>query len=53
MRETLSNGGQAAKETAETGDSSGDFDKLKGGPDDPARGVGSTVSVQPRSERAA
>jgi NitT/TauT family transport system substrate-binding protein len=28
--------------TAETGDSSGDFDKLKGGPDDPARGVGST-----------
>src|SRR5258707_1215993 len=30
------------EKTAETGDSSGDFDKLKGGPDDPARGVGST-----------
>jgi len=28
--------------TAEGGDSKGDFDKLKGGPDDPARGVGST-----------
>ncbi len=30
------------EKTAETGDSKGDFDKLQGGPDDPARGVGST-----------
>src|SRR3954466_5286839 len=29
------------EKTAEGGDSKGDFDKLKGGPDDPARGVGS------------
>jgi len=28
--------------TAEGGDSKSDFDKLKGGPDDPARGTGST-----------
>jgi NitT/TauT family transport system substrate-binding protein len=30
------------EKTAEGGDSKGDFDKLRGGPDDPARGVGST-----------
>lgn len=30
------------EKTAEGGDSKGDFDKLKGSPDDPARGVGST-----------
>jgi len=30
------------EKTAEGGDSKGDFDKLKGGPDDPARGLGST-----------
>ncbi|HYY41611.1 MAG TPA: hypothetical protein VE775_02695, partial [Pyrinomonadaceae bacterium] len=30
------------EKTAEGGDNKGDFDKLKGGPDDPARGVGST-----------
>ncbi|MBA3765717.1 MAG: OmpA family protein [Acidobacteria bacterium] len=30
------------EKTAEGGDSKGDFDKLKGSPDDPARGTGST-----------
>lgn len=30
------------EKTSEGGDSKGDFDKLKGGPDDPARGAGST-----------
>src|SRR6266545_460857 len=32
----------AGGDKAEGGDSKGDFDKLKGGPGDPARGVGST-----------
>src|SRR6266850_426645 len=31
--------------TAEGGDSKGDFDKLKGGPGDPGRGVGATAAA--------
>ncbi len=41
-RATRSSSGPAARRSTERGDSKDDFDNLKGAPDDPGRGVGST-----------